>query len=419
MVDNQINPADSPSVPHDAGRSNEGSKGHNGLLPDQLQRPSEISNQDVDMVDSSQGATLDLTPNSTSACQQTVLDPTPSALKASAEPVSKEPQYHEQPYPPFARGNTIGDSVSVEERGRIWQNYKPDKYFLPNDAIEQDRLDFAHKSYSMILNLMKGADAYADPDDALSLAPITGDPPRVLDIGTGTGIWAIEYARRHPLSKVIGSDLSLIQPDVSAEVPNVSFVREDVEDEWIHDTSFDFIHLRLMFTCFINHKDVIQKAFDNLNPGGWIEYQDCSFNIDSDDNTHRGTALHQWGHLAIAGAAAKGRDIEAARKYKRYMEEIGFVDVVERPFKLFGNSWPRTQPEKTIGRFTEVSGKEVIRSVSAKLLGEGLGISENKLQEIVAQSQKDAVNRKIHFYWPGYVVYGRKPVDNRSVPQSE
>lgn len=145
-------------------------------------------------------------------------------------------------YPPFPRGSTIPDPRSVEEHGRLWQNYRPDKYFLPNDAIEQDRLDFSNAAFRLLL------------DGALHLAPVQGDPGRVLDIGTGTGqlftpflhipiicksswmlnqytgVWAIQYAQEHPGSRVIGSDLSLIQPDVGADVPNVEFVREDSEE---------------------------------------------------------------------------------------------------------------------------------------------------------------------------------------------
>jgi methylase of polypeptide subunit release factors len=33
----------------------------------------------------------------------------------------------------------------------------------------------------------------------------------VLDIGTGTGIWAIDFADEHPEAEVIGTDLSPIQ----------------------------------------------------------------------------------------------------------------------------------------------------------------------------------------------------------------
>lgn len=47
-------------------------------------------------------------------------------------------------------------------------------------------------------------------------APIK-NAQRVLDLGTGTGIWAIDYAFSHPEAEVIGVDLRL----VSFAVPGV------------------------------------------------------------------------------------------------------------------------------------------------------------------------------------------------------
>lgn len=64
------------------------------------------------------------------------------------------------------------------------------------------------------------------------------------DIGTGTGIWAKQFAREHPQSNVIGTDLSLIQPDEN-KPPNLVFEREDSEEAWIFDFPFDYIHWRL------------------------------------------------------------------------------------------------------------------------------------------------------------------------------
>ena len=45
----------------------------------------------------------------------------------------------------------------------------------------------------------------------LFLAPIKS-PKRVLDLGTGTGIWAIDIADMFPEAKIIANDLSPIQP---------------------------------------------------------------------------------------------------------------------------------------------------------------------------------------------------------------
>ena len=87
-------------------------------------------------------------------------------------------------YPPFPPGSTVADPRSFEENGRTWQNYRPDRYYLPNDAIEQDRLDFTHRAFVLLL------------DGALALAPFRGDPARVLDIGTGTGTTGLGVAFR-------------------------------------------------------------------------------------------------------------------------------------------------------------------------------------------------------------------------------
>ena len=52
-------------------------------------------------------------------------------------------------------------------------------------------------------------------DNKLYLAPIEKNIQKVLDIGTGTGIWAIDFADEHPSATVIGTDISPIQPTVS------------------------------------------------------------------------------------------------------------------------------------------------------------------------------------------------------------
>jgi hypothetical protein len=115
-----------------------------------------------------------------------------SAPRQEVHVQSRTAEPYIRPYPDFPHGSTIGDPVSVEEKGRRWQNYRPDKYFLPNDATEQDRLDFVHKGWCILMHALQASQAPQDealeePQDVLYLAPIKGDPPRVLDIGTGTG----------------------------------------------------------------------------------------------------------------------------------------------------------------------------------------------------------------------------------------
>lgn len=66
---------------------------------------------------------------------------------------------------------------------------------------ELERLDVTHQMLKICLS------------DKLYLAPIADKMKgRVLDLGTGTGIWAIEFADEHPDAEILGTDISPNQP---------------------------------------------------------------------------------------------------------------------------------------------------------------------------------------------------------------
>lgn len=176
-------------------------------------------------------------------------------------------------------------------------------------------------------------------------------PKNVLDIATGTGIWAIQFARLYPESNVVGTDLSLIQPSNAPN--NVSFVKENSEkDDWAHTEPFDFIHMRLVLTCFDDHRVLIRKAFENLQPGGWMEVCDPDFELFSPDNTVEGTAIKRWYDLVVEGGAKAGRDIRVARKYKQMLLDVGFCDVVEDVIPMPGMSFFLRLTLDSVNNFT-------------------------------------------------------------------
>ena len=112
----------------------------------------------------------------------------------------------------LARAFTTSLASSVTdyktENGRRYHAFREGSYVFPNDEQEQERLDLIHRMFSISL------------DERLHIAPIT-TPRRILDLGTGTGIWAVEIAEKFPNASVIGNDLSAIQPRWVP--PNLSF----------------------------------------------------------------------------------------------------------------------------------------------------------------------------------------------------
>ena len=97
--------------------------------------------------------------------------------------------------------------------------------------------------------------------DRLFWAPITPTPVKVLDLGTGTGIWAIDFADIFPSAEVIGTDLSAIQPTLVP--PNCRFEIDDAEAEWTWpEESFDYIHNRNFVCAIRDWPKLIRRAFE-------------------------------------------------------------------------------------------------------------------------------------------------------------
>jgi hypothetical protein len=71
------------------------------------------------------------------------------------------------------------------ENGRRYHAYQDGIYMFPDDEQEQDRLDIKYASLQNVLN------------DRIVFAPLE-DPQQILDIGTGTGIWAIDAGEQFP-----------------------------------------------------------------------------------------------------------------------------------------------------------------------------------------------------------------------------
>ncbi|KAH8682535.1 S-adenosyl-L-methionine-dependent methyltransferase [Xylariales sp. PMI_506] len=240
-----------------------------------------------------------------------------------------------------------------------------------------------------------------------------------MDIGTGTGVWAFEFAEQNPSSYVIGADLSAIQP-TDRNIPNCEFIKADVEDDWIfryprsdhqnygRNIVFDYIHSRLTFSCFDDPRTVMKHGFNNLAFGGWIEFQESTIDMLQANAEFPGDALQRWSSGCIKGAANAGRDVTCVLRYKQWLEEIGFVDVSMRKFCWTIGEWAGDPKSKLLGRYGLQDALEGIRGVGYKMLRLA-GMTAEEIETLINQCLVELRDPRNHTYGYSYVIYGRKP----------
>ncbi|KAI8710791.1 Asparaginase [Fusarium sp. LHS14.1] len=272
------------------------------------------------------------------------------------------------------------------------------EYCWPNDEKHREQMDIFHHACSLPL------------EDRLYLAPIKENVQNVLDVGTGTGIWAIDFADEHPSARVIGTDISRIQPEWVP--PNLVFQIHDANLAWTFRERFEFIHCRRMAGSITDWDKFAKHAFAALQPGGYFECHELSMSFGSDDNTHENCAsMIQWEEFWKDVGTNSGRSFTVVEdgRLKKSMELAGFKDIQKRIYKMPVGSWPKKSQLKEVGHYTYAALDVDLEGFLVGPMVEKLGKRLYEAYVLAAQLRNDLRSGKVHAYLPFEVIFGRKP----------
>ncbi|KAF7556738.1 hypothetical protein G7Z17_g1251 [Cylindrodendrum hubeiense] len=263
------------------------------------------------------------------------------------------------------------------ENGRTYHKFHDGQYHFPNDEAENERLDMQHHIFYLTLN---GKLGLAPPNEAnFKLG-------RVLDLGTGTGIWAMDFGEEHPEAEI-----------------------DDFEEEWTYSKPFDYIHSRMNNSSISNWEEYIRKSFDHLAPGGYVEFQEFTLPLSDDGTLTENHALYKAMHHLGEAAAKLNHSFIDLNTIKPMLEKAGFRDIHEYHYKWASNTWPRDAHFKEVGAWNYQNIVTGLQGFLMAALTRGLGWKAEEVDVLAAEAKRNMRDRRVHAYWPMIVVTGRKP----------
>ncbi|KAJ5172760.1 hypothetical protein N7492_005353 [Penicillium capsulatum] len=252
------------------------------------------------------------------------------------------------------------------------------EYMLPNDEEEQDRMDLK-------------------------------TPQEILDLGTGTGIWALDMAEKFPSAHITATDIDPIQP--SWTLPNLEFIVENFEDEWLYKKNhFDYIHARLLAMCVADWPLLIRRMYEHTKPGGYCEHQESAIWAWSDDGSLTADSpIFQHVQALDTAARLTGRELNMWYKIRGWMIDAGFEDVKESVYFLPYSPWPRDPHLKELGRYQAVMAQQAVESYGLRLCTQVLGWGVEPARIFQAMVKQQLRDKHLHAYLKVVTVHGRKP----------
>ncbi len=260
-----------------------------------------------------------------------------------------------------------------------------DRYLMPRQPSEVNRLDLQHFALRELLGTNH-------------LAPIA-NPRSVLDVGTGTGQWAVEMSEEFPQALVVGVDQGpqAVRPAAAGYI----FTRVNLLSGLpFPDGTFEYVHQRLLRAGIpaAAWPGAVRELARVTAPGGLVEV---------------GESGEYWGNAGPAATRFFGLMRELGARFgmdtqgppglglPRLLAEAGLDEIGERQVTVPIGEWGGR-----VGSFNASNLRTIGRSLMP-VFASALDVPEEETAALVSEMLREI--EVVHMTGEVWYAWGRKP----------
>ncbi|KAF1736416.1 Secondary metabolism regulator laeA [Beauveria bassiana] len=264
-------------------------------------------------------------------------------------------------------------------------------YVLPNDAIEQDRLD----AQADAIVAMMGGDPFLAYNRHFTSAS------KAVDIGCGTGVATIQLAALLPSAKVVGVDITPVPaPAISAASPRLQWETGNILDVDIEKqtdslsrsalapTSVGYFFGRMLFLGINDWRKYFQVASLALEDQGIIEHQDLDWKFYRVGTDECLSDDWKWHALLMTAVKKAGLSDASGSNAASFMEMAGLKGITAQKFEFSFVPSAKTPNSQAMGRYVQAKLMPNYPELMRKLLGL-LNITNDEMEQLINDALRD------------------------------
>ncbi|KAF9556693.1 S-adenosyl-L-methionine-dependent methyltransferase [Agrocybe pediades] len=228
-----------------------------------------------------------------------------------------------------------------------------------------------------------------------------GDTRKVLELGSGSGAWAIQAAREFPDAEVLAVDLNPLPTRSKPLPPNLTFQKVDLTETLpFEKETFDIVHARFVMMHLAHGHEVFRKCFDLVRPGGWLVVEEPDLGAMADGGKALPPKAAEFLQQFIKIMHSRNADPTVGKYMEQMLKDSELFDVVNIKKLCLPYSQKSNDPnENAIGGVFRRTLLITSTAAGERLASEGLteAIAKNFIE--VLYDEERSITSHLYFSW--------------------